>query len=123
MKTTKRFLAILMTLTMILSMTIAMGTVSFAADDHKITIIQDNSSGTAGAETYNLYKIFDVTKTDGQADYETTAGGPGTEEGFAYSISTSNPWFGKLGSVSGGTWTAATGQTWVEQYETGYYTA
>lgn len=113
MKRTKRIIAILMTLTMILSMTIAMSATVFAADDHTITINQNNTDGTAGAESYNLYKIFDVTKTSDASQHVTTEGGPGEDSGFSYTISTSNPWFSVLGSVSGGAWTPATGQNWV----------
>ncbi len=91
----------------------AMAMTAGAAWAATITITQNNENGTAGAETYNLYKIFDVTKTDAQEDYETTAGGAGTETGFSYTISTANPWFAVLGSVSNGAWSAASGQGWV----------
>ena len=91
----------------------SMGTAAFAAS---ITINQpDDVTGTVGAETYNLYKIFDVTKTEAQENWKTEDDdiGPGTEEGFSYTISTSNPWFAKLGTVTEGVWAAASGQTWV----------
>ena len=57
-----------------------------------IEVTQSTSDGTAGTESYTAYKIFDVTKTDAQKDYETTAGGPGTAEGFAYTISKDSAW-------------------------------
>ncbi len=106
MKHMKKMMALVIAMVMVFAMAVP----AMAAT---ITINQNNSEGTAGAETYNLYKIFDVTKTEAQADYQTTSGGAGTEEGFSYTISTSNPWFAVLGSVSEGTWSAATGQTWV----------
>ena len=79
MKTTKRFLAILMTLTMILSMTIAMGTVSFAAD-YSITVKNENDAMSIVGKTYTAYKLFDVT-------YDTS------KENYAYSIKTDNPFY------------------------------
>ena len=90
----------------------SMGTAAFAAS---ITINQnaDADAGTAGAESYKLYKIFDVTKTEAQEDYKTTAGGAGTENGFSYTISKDSPWVSVLGSFSGETWTPAEGQGWV----------
>ena len=99
-----------------IAMTITLSGISVFAADHSITITQDeNVTGTLGAETYNLYKIFDVTKTGDVEDPVTTDDtlGPGTAKGFAYTISTSNPWFAVLGTVSGGAWTPASGQTWV----------
>jgi len=89
--------------------------ISVSAFAASITINQNATAteGTAGAETYNLYKIFDVTKTEAQENYQTTAGGAGTETGFSYTISTANPWFAKLGTVTDGVWAAASGQTWV----------
>ena len=81
--------------------------------DVTITINQTNTDGTAGAETYSAYKIFDVKKTADQADYETTAGGPGTEEGFAYTIDADNTtWLPVLWNTT--TNAAQTGQTWVK---------
>ena len=105
----------LIVMVLAVAMTITLSGISVFAADPTITINQDNTDGTAGAETYNLYKVFDVTKTSDVTEDVTTDNtlGPGTAKGFAYTISTSNPWFAKLGSVSGGTWTAASGQTWV----------
>lgn len=110
MSTTKRRAKYLLAFVAAAVLALAMAVPAFAAT---ITVTQNNSEGTAGAETYNLYKIFDVTKTADQASYETTTGGAGTETGFSYTISTSNPWFNVLGTASGDTWTAATGQSWV----------
>jgi len=86
-----------------------------AASAATITINQNPDNGTVGAESYNLYKIFDVTKRADVTEDVTTEStlGTTTATGFSYTISTSNPWFAKLGSVSNGVWSAASGQTWV----------
>lgn len=78
-----------------------------------ITIKQNSDSGNVGAESYKMYKIFDVTKTDDVSEDVTEEPGAGEETGFSYTISTDNPWFAVLGSVSDGTWNAAQGQEWV----------
>jgi fimbrial isopeptide formation D2 family protein/LPXTG-motif cell wall-anchored protein len=95
-------------------MVLALMLVTSTAFAATITINQPTpTDGTAGAESYSLYKIFDVTKTSDVTEPVTGTIGAGTAKGFSYTISTSNPWFAKLGTVSGTTWTAASGQTWV----------
>ena len=111
MKKMKKFFALLVAMVMVLGMSASV----FAAT---ITINQDSTAdGTLGAETYDLYKIFDVTKTDDVTDPVTTDTSVGTDvtsEGFSYTISTTNNWFDVLGSVgTDGTWSAAEGQEWV----------
>ena len=86
MKKFTKLLGIVLIMALVMSMGISS---AFAAT---ITINQpDSVDGTVGAETYNLYKIFDVTKTDAQAGWETTDDnlGAGSAEGFSYTISTS----------------------------------
>lgn len=78
-----------------------------------ITINQNPDDGSVGAESYNMYKIFDVTKTSEVTEDVTVNPGEGEDTGFSYTISTSNPWFSVLGSVTDGTWNAAQGQEWV----------
>ena len=107
MKSMKKILAFALVLVMLSGL-------ALTASAATITINQPTPvDGTAGAETYNMYKIFDVTKTADVTEPVTGTIGPGTATGFSYTISTSNPWFAKLGSVSGSTWTAASGQKWV----------
>ena len=108
MKSMRKLLALTLVLVMLTGLAIT-------ASAATITINQDTSvDGTIGAETYTLYKIFDVTKTESVTEPVTTAGGPGTATGFSYSIAASSPWVAKLGSFSGDTWTSATGQSWVK---------
>ena len=66
----------LLSLGLATAMTMAMAAPSYAAS---ITI--DNA---LNGETYTVYKIFDVTKADTDND--------GTEDAFAYSIKSDNPW-------------------------------
>ena len=115
-----------MAVLLIAVMLAALSNTAFAAS---VTITQPPpEDGTAGAETYELYKIFDVTKTSSVTDPVTTDDsieaqseqGYTAPSGFAYTISTGSGWFGKLGTVDSttGVWTAAEGQTWVTLYPT-----
>jgi len=72
--------------------------ISIPAMAATITINQDNTDGTAGAETYVAYKIFDVTKTSAQASWEQTDSnlGAGTAEGFAYTVDANSAWVSVL---------------------------
>lgn len=99
MKKMKRIFALLIAMVMVLGMSTSV----FAAT---ITINQDNEDGTAGAETYTAYKIFDVTKKDTVTEPVTTDAtlGPGTAEGFAYSIDADSAWVNVLNSVKGKTY-------------------
>ncbi len=102
----KKLLAILLTLTMVLSFSVA----AFA--DVTITITQNATAGTVGAESYDAYKIFDVKKTAEQEDYVTEEPGPGEEEGFSYTIAADNDtWLPVLWDVANGE--ATEGQEWV----------
>ena len=88
MKKMKKFFALLIAMVMVLGM----GTSVFAAT---ITINQNpGDAGTAGNESYTAYKIFDVTKTSEVTEDVTTDDtlGPGTAEGFAYSIDADSAW-------------------------------
>ena len=82
----KKILAILLALTMVV------GLMSVSAWAATITVTQNPSTGTAGNESYVAYKVFDVTKTSAVTEPVTTAGGPGTAEGFAYSIDADSEW-------------------------------
>lgn len=86
------------TLTMFVAFALAIP--AFAAS---ITIEQSSTTGTPGNETYEAYKIFDVTKVDGVTEPVTTDStlGPGTEDGFAYSIAADSPWVTLLQSDTG----------------------
>jgi fimbrial isopeptide formation D2 family protein/LPXTG-motif cell wall-anchored protein len=107
MKTMKKVLALVVVAVMMMAFAVT-------ANAATITINQPTpSDGTAGAESYNMYKIFDVTKTDEVTEPVTGTIGAGTATGFSYTISTNNPWFAVLGTVSGTTWSAASGQNWV----------
>ncbi len=88
MKHLKKVIALVLTAFVALAVT----TTAYAAT---ITINQNNEDGAAGEESYNLYKIFDVTKTAAVTEDVTTDDtlGAGTAEGFSYTISKSNPWF------------------------------
>lgn len=82
----------------------------------------------AGNESYVAYKIFDVTKTDANKNYETTDTnlGPGTAEGFAYTISKSSAWVSVLRSQKGQTYftlTSAEGNVYVVELKDGNNTA
>ena len=88
MKKMKKIFALLIAMVMVLGM----GTSVFAAT---ITINQNpGNAGTAGNESYTAYKIFDVTKTSEVTEDVTTDDtlGPGTAEGFAYSIDADSAW-------------------------------
>lgn len=92
-----------------------------------ITINQNPSGGTAGGENYVAYKIFDVTKTGENKGYKTTDAnlGPGTKEGFAYTISRSSAWVSVLQSTKGQTYftlTPAEGNVYVVELKDGYNT-
>ena len=82
-----------------------------------VTITQNPPTGyTAGAETYALYKIFDVTKlstvTEPVTTDDTIEAQSGTgytaPTGFAYTISTSSPWYDVLTTCSGQNWVTLT---------------
>lgn len=94
MKTTKKIFALLLAMVLVFGLSIN------ALAEITITITQDNSDGTAGAETYTAYKIFDVTKTDAQDNWTTTdtsiASQPLDEKGFAYSIDKNSAWVSVL---------------------------
>ena len=110
MKSMKKLLAIALVFVMLTGLAVT-------ASAATITINQDTTvDGTVGAETYNLYKIFDVTKTSDVTEDVTTDAtlGQGTKEGFSYTIAADSPWVAVLGSFSGDTWTKASGQTWVD---------
>lgn len=96
MKRMKKVFALLIAMVMVLGMS----TMSFAAT---ITINQDNADGTAGAETYVAYKIFDVTKTSDVTEDVTTDGdlGEGTTKGIAYTINVNSAWVSVLNSEKG----------------------
>ena len=68
--------------------------ISVSAFAATITIKQNNTDGTAGAETYVAYKIFDVTKTSDVTEDVTTDStlGAGSAEGFSYSIDAGSAW-------------------------------
>ena len=88
MKKMKKIFALLIAMVMVLGM----GTSVFAAT---ITINQNpGNAGTAGNESYTAYKIFDVTKTSEVTEDVTTDDtlGPGTAEGFAYSMNAGSAW-------------------------------
>jgi fimbrial isopeptide formation D2 family protein/LPXTG-motif cell wall-anchored protein len=111
MKNLKKILALVVAMVMV----VAMGTTAFAANT--ITITQDASTGTVGAESYNIWKIFDVTKTSDVEDpvtSEDTVGQTVTADdtGFSYSISTTNPWFAILWDATNNK--AQSGQNWVK---------
>ena len=109
MRKMKKMMALVIAMVMVLAMTVP-------ATAAKITINQDSAAdGTVGSETYELYKIFDVTKTssvEGDVTVDATLGAH-TDTGFSYTISTTNPWFAKLGTVTDGNWTPVSGQSWV----------
>lgn len=91
-----------------------------------IKVNQDETG--AGNESYVAYKIFDVTKTDANKNYETTDTnlGPGTAEGFAYTISKSSAWVSVLQSQKGQTYftlTSAEGNVYVVELKDGNNTA
>ena len=76
------------------------------ADTIKIT--QNPTNGTAGIETYEAFKIFDVTKTSDVTEPvtdDTTIGATITsaDTGFAYTISADSKWLPVL-QGSGNTW-------------------
>ena len=77
-----------------------MSTSVFAAT---ITINQDNTEGTAGAETYTAYKIFDVTKTSDVTGDVTTDEtlGEGKKTGFAYTVDAKSAWVNVLDTAEG----------------------
>ena len=111
MKHIKKMMALALAMVMMLAMAVP----AMAAT---ITITQDATTGTEGAETYDLYKIFDVKKTSAQANWEQTDDNLGDVDtadddykGFSYTISTSNPWLAKLWNTT--TNAAQSGQTWV----------
>ena len=88
MKRIKKIFALLIAMVMVLGMSTSV----FAAT---ITITQNpGTDGTAGNESYVAYKIFDVTKTSEVTEDVTTDStlGPGTAEGFAYSIDADSAW-------------------------------
>ena len=110
---------------------VMLATVSATAFAASVTITQPTSEdGTVGEETYELYKIFDVSKTKNASEIDPATTDESIKEqsgqaytapsGFAYTISTGSDWFGKLGTVDPdtGVWTAAEGQTWVTLYPT-----
>ena len=95
-KTIKKMMALVIAMVMVLAMSIP----AMAAT---ITINQPTpSDGTAGAETYVAYKIFDVTKTSSVTEDVTTDStlGPGTATGFAYTISNSNGWYSVVSGMT-----------------------
>ena len=96
MKHLKHILAAMLTVFVAFALAIP----AFAAS---ITVEQDPADGTAGTETYVAYKIFDVTKKDGIEEPVTTDDtlGPGTAEGFAYSIAADSPWVSVLNTDTG----------------------
>ena len=112
MRSMKKMMVLILSVLMIVGTTMA---VSFAAT---VTVKQNNTDGTAGEETYDLYKVFDVTKTENAQGSQTTGGGAGERTGFAYTINSDSPWFSVLGSVSDNTWSAAQGQAWVTLIKT-----
>lgn len=77
---------------------VMMMAIAVTANAATITIKQNNTDGTAGAETYVAYKIFDVTKTDAQASWSQTDEnlGVGTAEGFAYTVDANSAWVNVL---------------------------
>ena len=88
MKKMKKVFALLIAMVMVLGMSTSV----FAAT---ITINQNpGEAGTAGNESYVAYKIFDVTKTAEVTEDVTTDStlGPGSAEGFAYSIDADSAW-------------------------------
>ena len=99
MKKMQKIFALLIAMVMVLGMSTSV----FAAS---ITINQDNTDGTAGAETYTAYKIFDVTKTAAVTEDVTTDStlGPGTAKGFAYTIDANSAWVNVLKSTTGQTY-------------------
>ncbi|MBR6443356.1 MAG: isopeptide-forming domain-containing fimbrial protein [Clostridia bacterium] len=98
----------------ILAMVLALAIVfTFGFASAATITINQTADGEVGAESYNMYKIFDVTKASSVQEDVTEEPGEGEAEGFSYTISTSNPWFNVLGSVTDGTWNAAQGQEWV----------
>lgn len=90
----------MMALALAMVMMVAMAIPAMAAT---ITINQPTpTDGTAGAETYVAYKIFDVTKISTVEEDVTTDDtlGAGTATGFAYTISTSNGWYSVVNGMT-----------------------
>jgi LPXTG-motif cell wall-anchored protein len=90
MKNLKNLIALVLAFAMIFAV--------MTANAATITINQNNTDGTAGAETYVAYKIFDVTKTSAQASWSQTDDnlGAGTAEGFAYTVNAESAWINVL---------------------------
>ena len=96
MKSLKKMMALVIAMVMVLA-------ISIPAMAATITINQPTpTDGTAGAETYVAYKIFDVTKTSSVTEDVTTDStlGAGTATGFAYTISTSNAWYSVVNGMT-----------------------
>ena len=86
----KKIMTLLVAVLMVFSLTSKVD----AADTYTITI----ENGVDG-QTYKAYKIFDVTlvDTDGDNKYD----------GYAYTISTSNPWFNDITGYTSGDYAAS----------------
>ncbi len=92
MKRMKKIMALVFAMVMVFSLTVT-------ANAATITINQNpGTAGTAGAETYVAYKIFDVTKTSDVTEDVTTDTtlGAGSESGFSYTIAKESAWVSVL---------------------------
>ncbi len=87
MKTTKKILALIVVMMMVLGMTSA-----FAAT---ITVVYNGQEGATDNTEYTAYKIFDYVKAE-SSDFTGTTDdnlGPGTGTGLTYSIAANSPWY------------------------------
>lgn len=87
MKTTKKVLALIVVMMMVLGMTSA-----YAAT---ITVVYNGQEGATDNTEYTAYKIFDYVKA-ADSDFTGTTDdnlGPGTGTGLTYSIAANSPWY------------------------------
>ena len=97
----KRIISLVLAVMMVLGLTIAFAEGPDAANANKITLsikTPDQEDQNSEYETYNAYKIFDVTKTASVNDpvnTDTNIGQtvPNTSTGFAYSILDTSGWW------------------------------
>lgn len=99
----KKILALVLALAMILAVT--------AASAATITVTQNpGDAGTAGNETYNAYKIFDMTSTEEFTQTDSNLGA-GTKKGFAYTMPADSAWMSAVEGTGAFTLTLSADRT------------
>ena len=124
MKTAKKIIALLLTLTVALTMGAAMTGAVFGAQTYSITI--DNA---VNGETYTAYKIFDVSYSEQNPSPGTLPGAPAPDNthqnmAYSYTINSSSAWWGTVtnnASTTSDTFTA-NGLTFTKTSTAGVYT-